>query len=125
MEALKTFDLVEIFECKSRLWLCLGPALKNFKHDYIQKDDKRQYPRMMMASDDVECARALLNFLTKEEIKIFLPYLQQIITYKEKTMSYEMSGLQCGIEAAKKLLTLLELVSAGAKTWERQIKYKK
>lgn len=124
MEVLKTFDLVEIFGCKSRLWLCLKPAFKNFRHDYIQKDDKRQHP-CWMASDDVECVRALLNFLTKDEITLFLPYLQQIIIYKEKEMTYEQAGLQCGIDAAKKLLPLLELVSNGTKTWERQIKYKK
>lgn len=124
MEVLKTFDLVEIFGCKSRLWLCLGEALKNFKHDYIRKEDERKKPHLM-ASNDVECVRALLNFLTKDEITLFLPYLQQIIFYKEKEMTYEKAGLQCGIDAAKKLLPLLELVSNGTKTWEQQIKYKK
>ena len=124
MEVVKVFNLVETFGTKSRLWLCLRPALKNFKRDCIPKDDKRQRPHLM-SSDDVECARSLLNFLTKEEISLFIPYLQQIGTCKEEEVTWETGGLQCAIDATKKLLTLLESVSIGTKTWERRIKYKK
>lgn len=117
---LTMFDLTETFETGSRLMVCLEPTMKTFRRDCVRDDRKKPWLR---TGDDIQCAQRTLDWLNKEEIVVFIKYLEQNIRINEKRIELEpyLSGLESGVNAAKKFLVILQEIANGNKTWNKKL----
>lgn len=122
---LTMFEITNIVRVGDKALLCVRPALENFRHDKIGKLDKRKKP-FLHCGNDPKHTKHLLNYLTQEELILFIPYLTQMIEVLEERSANDdlLRGLISGIEGAKRIVTVLKLVANGNKVWHRKPKYK-